>query len=201
MSRNKSTTAHSKAINALSSARKHVRKYRFDLERANVPETQIFVTSEDPNHPQKNAHAALMDYYEEVNQVEYIVMFDDIWSEDITDAAGNELTVTVPKETTVTKTVTEKDVDDMVPNLNDIETKEETLSLERLGYLWGGREITVKAKVDSAYRKAGEQVETVRLWLPPLFIKAAYSQLNNCLSKVGLLAQTSAPIEKDPDPI
>lgn len=202
MSRNESNSAHSQAVQAISGARQHVRKYHFDLERSNVPDDQIFVQSTNPDHPQKNAHAALMDYYSEINQVEYIVMFDDLWQEEFTDAAGNELTVTVPKEETVTKTVNERTgINNMIPDMGEIETREENLSLERLSHKWAGRTITVEATVDSPYRDTEQQVEQVRLWLPPKFIKAAYSQLNDCLSQVGLLAKTKAPIDKDPDPI
>lgn len=199
--RNDSSSAHSKAVQALSDARQHVRKYHFDLERLDVPDDRIFVPGSNPNHAQKSAHAALMDFYAEINQVEYILMFDDLWKEDLTDAAGDDLTVEVPANETVTKTVDEDTIGNMVPDLGDIETKEETVSLESLGYKWAGRSITVQAKVDSPYRQADTNTETVRLWLPPKFIRAAYSQLNDCLSKVGLLAKTSAPIEKDPDPI
>jgi len=202
MSRNESSSAHNHAVQAISDARQHVRKYHFNLERANVPDNQIFVESKDPNHPQKNAHAALMDYYAEINQVEYIVMFDDLWQEEFTDASGDPIKVTVPKADTVTKHVDERTgVENMVPDMGEIETTTEALSLERLGYKWAGRDITVEARVDSPYRDAQSRVETVRLWLPPKFIKAAYHKLNDCLSKVGLLAKTSAPIEKDPDPI
>jgi len=201
MTRNESNSAHNRAVQALSDARQHVRKYHFDLERTNVPEDQIFINSENPNHPQKNAHAALMDYYSEINQVEYISMFNKLWAEELTDAAGNELTVEVPRNTTVTKTVDEGDIQNMIPDMDSIETRTETVSLERLGYKWSGRTITVEATVESPYSDVTRQVEQVRLWLPPKFIKAAYSKINDCLSKVGLLAKTSAPIEKDPDPI
>jgi len=202
MSRNESSSAHNHAVQAISDARQHVRKYHFNLERANVPDDQVFVASDHPDHPQKNAHAALMDYYAEINQVEYIVMFDDIWQEEFTDAAGNTIKVEVPKKDTVTKTVDERTgVDNMIPDMDDIATTTEAVSLERLGYKWAGRNIRVEAKVDSPYRDSDSRVETVRLWLPPKFIKAAYHKLNDCLSKVGLLAKTSAPIEKDPDPI
>lgn len=201
MTRQESNSAHNRAVQAISDARTHVRKYHFDLERANVPDDQIFVRSDSPNHPQKTAHAALMDYYREINQTEYILMFDDLWKEELEDAAGNELTVQVPKATTVEKTVTEGDIDNMIPDLDSIETTAEPVSLERLGYKWAGRTITVEATVDSPYRKTDRQVEQIRLWLPPKFIKAAYDQINDCLSKVGLLAKTSAPIEHDPDPI
>lgn len=201
MTQHESSSAHNRAVQALTDARQHVRQYVFELERASVPDSQIFVQTDHPNHPQKNAHAALMDYYQEINQVEYIVMFDDLWQENLTDAAGNDLAVEVPKNDRVTKTVTEETIGNMIPDMDEIDTKSEPVSLEMLGYRWAGRELTVEAKVDSPYRDADTTVETVRLWLPPKFIKAAYDHLNNCLSKVGLLANTRAPIEKDPDPI
>jgi hypothetical protein len=202
MTRNESGSAHNKAVNALSDARQHVRQYVFELERANVRDNQVFVASSSPKHPQKSAHAALMDYYQEINQVEYILMFDDLWNENLTDAAGNELSVAVPKSAKVTKSVDERTgVDNMTPNMAEIDTKQEPVSLETLGYKWAGRTVTVEATVDSPYRDTDKRVEAVRMWLPPVFIKEAYSQLNDCLSQVGLLANTSAPIEKDPDPI
>jgi len=202
MTRNESSSAHNRAIEALSNARQHARQYVFELERANVPANKIFDQSRSPNTAQKSAHAALMDFWQEVNQVEYIVMFDDLWAEELTDAAGNELEVTVPKNDTVEKVVDESTgIDNMIPDLDRVETKQETVSLERLGYKWAGRTITVTADVESPYRDAEQKTEPVRMWLPPMFIKAAYSQLNDCLSQVGLLANTSAPIEKDPDPI
>lgn len=197
-----SNSAHTKAVQALSDARQHVRKYRFELERANVPDDQIFVASDHPNHPQKNAHSALLDYYEEINQAEYILMVDEMWSDDLTDAAGNEIEVTVPRNDVVTKTVDEKTgVNNMIPNLSETPTKEESVSLETLGYKWAGRTITVKAEVDSPYHNRDTKTEPVRLWMPPKLIKAAYSSLNDALSKIGLLAKTRAPVEHDPDPI
>jgi hypothetical protein len=202
MSQQQSNSAHGKAVQALSDARQHVRKYHFELERANVPEDQIFVQEENPNHPQKSAHAALMDFYQEINQAEYILMFDDIWKGKISDAAGNPITVAVPASDRVTKTVNERTgVDNMVPSFADIDTREETVSLESLAHKWAGRTITVRAEIDSPYHASDTMTKTVRMWLPPKLIKAAYSSLNDCLSKVGLLAKTSAPIEKDPDPI
>jgi len=169
MSRNESSSAHNHAVQAISDARQHVRKYHFNLERANVPDDQVFVASDHPDHPQKNAHAALMDYYAEINQVEYIVMFDDIWKEEFTDAAGNTLEVTVPKNETVEKHVNERTgVENMTPDLDLIETTTEALSLERLSHKWAGRNITVEATVDSPYRDEQSRVEAVRMWLPPL---------------------------------
>jgi len=199
--KNNSNTAHSRAVEAISNARQHVRKYRFDMERANIPDNQIFVNSENPNHPQKNAHAALMDYFEEINQIEYVRMFDDLWAEPLKDAAGNEITVTVPSNNRVRKTVDESTVGNMIPDLSKIETTEETLPMEALAHKWAGRTITVEAKVESPYRDGELQTSTVRLWMPPKVIKASYSRINDALSKVGLLAKTSAPVEHDPAPI
>lgn len=199
--KNNSNTAHSRAIDAIASARQHVRKYRFDLERANVPEEQIFVASDNPNHPQKNAHAALMDYFEEVNQVEYVRMFDELWAEPLKDAGGNPITITVPAEGHVTKTVTEESIGNMIPDMAEIKTREETLPMETLAHKWAGRTITVTAEIDSPYRVGDAVTEEVRLWMPPKIIKAGYSRINDALSKVNLLAKTSAPVEHDPDPI
>lgn len=201
MARQESNSAHNRAVQAISDARQHVRKYHFDLERAEIPMNQIFVASDNPNHPQKTAHAALMDYYSEVNQAEYILMFEELWQENLSDAAGYELQVEVPRENTVTKTVTEGNVSNMIPDLDEVDTRMETVSLETLAHKWAGRTITVEAKVDSPYRDVSKQEEQIRMWLPPKFIKAAYSKINDCLSKVGLLAKTSAPVEHDPDPI
>lgn len=197
-----SNSAHHRAVKSLADARQHVRKYRFDLERANVPDDQIFVSSTRPNHPQKNAHAAVLDYWEEVAQPEYTVMMDKLWTETLTDAAGHEIEVTVPKDDLVTKTLTERTgIENMAPELADIDTKQETVALESLGHKWAGRTITVRATIDSPYHEADEKTQQVRLWMPPKLVKAAYSQLNSCLGKIGLLAKTRAPIENDPDPI
>jgi len=196
-----SNSAHRRAIEALSDARQHVRRYRFEMERASVPEDQIFIAEDHPDHPQKNYHAAVMDYYEEVNQPEYLTMVNDLWQAKLTDPTGDELTVEVPADSRVTKTVTETDIDDMTPSLAAIDTKEEPVSLELLGYRWSGREVLVTAAVDSPYRKAETRTEAVRVWLPPKLLKAVYSQLNACLSKIGLLAKTRAPVEHDPEPI
>lgn len=201
MARQESNSAHNRAVQAISDARQHVRKYLFDLERANIPEDQIFVQSDNPDHPQKLVHAALMDYWGQVNKVEYIMMFDDLWHETLTDAAGHDLEVEVPRYDHVTKTVTEGNIDNMVPDMDTIETKTTTTSLEMLAHKWAGRSITVEARVESPYRDVSAQTEQLRLWMPPKIIKAANAKIDDCLSKVGLLAKTSAPIEKDPDPI
>lgn len=198
MSQNQSSTAHTRAVQAIADARQHVRRYRFELERATVSEDNIFVAVE--NHPQKAAHAALMDYYEEVAQSEYIRLFGDVWQNELTDAAGNEITITVPKKQRVTVELS-RERRSIIPNLNNIETKEETPNLERLRYRWAGRTIEVHAKDNSPYMTESDFTETLRLWMPPKLIKAAYSQLNDALSTVGLLAQTRAPIEHDPEPV
>jgi len=196
-----SNSAHRRAIEALSDARQHVRRYRFEMERAALPADQIFIADEHPDHPQKNYHAAVMDYHEEVNQPEYLTMLNDLWQESLTNPKGETLTVEVPANSHVEKTVTETDIGDMTPSLAGIDTKQEPVSLETLGYRWSGREIVVTARVDSPYRKAETQTQSVRVWLPPKLLKAVYSQLNACLSKIGLLAKTRAPVEHDPDPI
>jgi hypothetical protein len=201
MSNSEGSTAHARAVQAISEARQHVRRYRFELERATVPEDQIFIGSDDPNHPQKNAHAALMDYYEEVAQSEYIRKYGDTWLEELTDAAGNEIEIEVPKKRVVEMTVDEENIDSLVPSLDNLETKVETPNLERLRYRWAGRQVTIKATVDSPYRQEDTITRTRRLWMPPKLMKAAYSQLNDALSQVNLLAQTSAPVDYDPDPI
>lgn len=199
MAKNESNSAHNRAIQALSDARQHVRAYRFELEKANVPDDQVFVQAEQ--HPQKNMHAALLDYYEEVNEPEYILMMEDIWRENLSDERGRDVKVRVPKNNVVEKTVTEGTINNMIPDLEKIETKEETVSLETLGFRWAGRSVTVRANIDSPYRDDAEKVQEVRLWMPPKILRAAYSQLNSALSKIGLLAQTRAPVDHDPEPI
>jgi hypothetical protein len=75
------------------------------------------------------------------------------------------------------------------------------VSLERLAWDWSGRRVDVTVERESPYYNDTGETHSVRLWLPPNAIKAAYDQLNSALSKIGLLAQTTAPVEHDPDPI
>lgn len=201
MSNDTTSTAHGRAVQAIADARQHVRRYRFELERSNVPEDQVFVAVDDPNHPQKNAHAALMDYYEEVAQSDYIRKYGDTWLENLEDASGNEVKIVVPKNDVVEMSIDEGNINSFVPDLDDLETKVETPNLERLRYRWAGRQVTVKGRVNSPYRHTDTITKIRRLWMPPKLMKAAYSQLNDALSEVNLLAQTSAPVDYDPDPI
>jgi len=195
--------AHGRAIQAITEARQNTRRYIYEMERSDdVRENAIFVDRYRENHPQKIAHAALLDYHAEVDQPEYHIHADEEWVADLSDERGHPITITVPKDDVVTKTVTESSgIKNITPSLSDIPTQEETLSLENLGYRWSGRQITVNVLIDSPYRIETESTELLRLWLPPRAVKAAYSQLNTVLSRIGLLAQTKAPIEHDPDPI
>lgn len=197
-----SASAHSAAVRALTDARQSVRAYRFELERAGVPPNQIFVHDPRPDHPQKTAHAAILDYYEEVAQTQYTSRFPDMWQASLQAPGGDKITVDVPSNDVVTKTVDEETgVDNMIPDRGRIETVEEEISLATLGARWSGRSITVKATVDSPYRDADTRVESVRLWLPPKVIKWVYSWLNDCLAKIGLLADTKAPVDYSQDPV
>lgn len=203
MSKNQSTTAHSRAIQALTDARQNTRQYRFYLERAdNIQDDAIFIQNDSDQDPHKLAHAALIDFYEEVNQPEYTIKVENLWQENLKDRAGHDIKIDVPKERVIEKTVTDQTgINNFVPDRSDIETKAETVSLETLGHRWSNRTIKVRVTVDSPYYAAENRTETVKLWLPPKAIREAYSQLNSALSKIGLLAQTSAPIEHDPEPI
>jgi len=197
-------TAHSAAIKALSNARQNTRQYCYLMERSDdVVEDAIFVDQSNSEHPQKLAHAAVIDYHEEVNQPEYTVKMNDLWQENLTGQDGNEITVKVPRQDHVTQTVdTVEDLENIVFDRGELETTEETVSLENLVHRWSGRHLTAEVAVNSPYRESGNAPEEiVRLWLPPKAIKAAYRQLNSALSKIGLLAQTSAPVEHDPEPI
>lgn len=198
-----SRSAHGAAIQALTNARQNTRNYRFLMEKSDrVVEDAIFIDPDDDNHPQKLAHAALIDYHEEVNQPEYTVKMNKLWQKDLAGQGGNPITIEVPREDRVRKVVTDEDINSVLPDRSELETREETISLETLSHKWSGRSLEVEIERDSAYYEVPEpRVETVRLWLPPKAIKAAYRQLNSALSKIGLLAQTSAPVEHDPDPI
>lgn len=203
MSDQQAASAHTAALKAITDARQNTRNYRFLMERSDhVQDDAVFVNPNDDQHPQKLAHAALIDFQQELAQPEYTVMMDDLWRETLTDDAGNKIKISVPKHDTVTKTIdAASNGANVLPERDSIETQEETLSLETLPHKWSGRTVTVKIEFDSPYHADKDKRQTVRLWLPPKAIKAAYSQLNSALSKIGLLANTSAPIERDPDPI
>lgn len=198
-----SSSAHGAAIRALTDARQNTRKYRFLMERSDrVVEDAIFIDPDDQQHPQKLAHASVLDFHEELAQPEYTVMMDDIWSADLEASNGHAIEIEVPRKETVEKTVTGKaEPDSLLPDRDEIATKTETVSLETLAHKWSGRTITVVATWDSPYHNRDETSEEIRVWLPPKAIKAAYSQLNSALSKIGLLANTTVPLERDPDPI
>lgn len=196
-------SAHGAAIKALTDARQNTRNYRFLMEKSDrVVEDAIFIDPDDDNHPQKLAHAALIDFHEEVNQPEYTVKMNDVWQETLSGQDGEEITVEVPREDRVRKVATDDDINSVLPDREGIDTKTEHVSLESLSHRWSGRCITVVVEQDSPYyASSGTREKKVRVWLPPKAIKAAYRQLNSALSKIGLLAQTSAPVEHDPDPI
>lgn len=200
---NQSTTAHSAAISAISDARQNTRKYIYAMERSDrVQWDAIFVDPDEPEHPQKMAHAALMDFHGQVGQSEYIIKVDQLWQDNLEEPNGDSIEVQVPANDPVEITVDDKNgVDNMLPDRDDIETTAETVSLEMLHYRWSGRSVDVHATVDSPYYNADARKETLRLWLPPKAIVAAYDRLNDALSKLNLLAKTEAPIEHDPDPI
>lgn len=204
-SENGGATAHSAAIKALSDARQNTRKYRYLMERSDrVVENAIFADPGDSEHPQKLAHSAVIDYHEEVNQPEYTVKMNDLWQENLTGQNGKDITIEVPEADRVTKTVGHADgLENIVPDRGELDTTEETVSLENLVHRWSGRHLTVEVTVDSPYHESSGDTreEIMRLWLPPKAIKAAYRQLNSALSKIGLLAQTTAPVEHDPEPI
>lgn len=203
MSEQQAASAHSAALKAITDARQNTRNYRFLMEKSDrVQDDAIFVAPGEEKHPQKLAHAALIDFQQELAQPEYTVMMDDVWRETLTDETGDEIQIDVPKQDTIKKAIGSRDdPENVLPERDSIETKTETLSLETLPYKWSGRTITVRIEWDSPYYSDTDRTRTVRLWLPPKAIKAAYSQLNSALSKIGLLANTSAPIERDPDPI
>jgi len=203
MSENQAGSAHSAALQAITKARQNTRNYRFLMEKSDrVQDDAIFVDPDEDQHPQKLAHAALIDFQQELAQPEYTVMMDDIWSATLEDDAGNPIRIEVPEEDTVTKVIgSRENPENVLPSRDSIETTKETVSLETLPHKWSGRTITVQIDWDSPYYADSERTQTVRVWLPPKAIKAAYSQLNSALSKIGLLANTSAPIERDPDPI
>lgn len=203
MSDQQAASAHSAALKAITDARRNTRNYRFLMEKSDrVQDDAIFVDPNEDKHPQKLAHAALIDFQQELAQPEYTVMMNDVWSETLSDDAGKDIEIEVPKNETVTKVIGSRgDPENVLPERRNIETKTESLSLETLSHKWSGRTITVQIEWDSPYYANSDKTRTVRLWLPPKAIKVAYSQLNSALSKIGLLANTSAPIERDPDPI
>lgn len=203
MSNQQGTNAHTAAVKAITNARQNTRNYRFLMEKSDrVQEDAIFVDPRDDNHPQKLAHASLIDFQEELSQPEYTVMMDDIWTATLSGSDGHDIEIEVPKNDTITKVIqAENDQENILPDRNSIETKTETVKLETLAHKWSGRTITVDVERDSPYYPDEGETHTVRLWLPPKAIKAAYSQLNSALSKIGLLANTTAPIEHDPNPI
>lgn len=203
MSDQQSTTAHSAAIQALTDARQNTRKYVFLMERSdNVSEDAVFVDPNVSDHPQKLAHSAVLDFQREVSQPEYTLKMDNIWQENLTDDAGNDIEIEVPEDNaTVRKSVTDGD-SSVLPDRSEIDTRTETVSLESLSHRWSGRSITVIVEKDSPYYPSSDpEASELRVWLPPKAIKPAYDQLNSALSKIGLLAQTSAPVEHDPDPV
>ena len=203
MTNSGSSTAHSIAVNAITNARQNTRQYRFMMEQDDsIDEDAIFVNPNNSDHPQRKAHAALMDYHEEVNQPEYVQKVNEIWQEKLKDEAGHDLTIEVPKHDRIKRTVEDPtDVGKIVPDRDEIETKTESISLEVLGHRWSGRSVMIEVHSDLPYYDTTDQVQQVRLWLPPKVIKAAYSQLNSVLSRISLLAKTDAPVEHDPDPI
>lgn len=197
------TSAHGAAMRALTDARLNTRKYKIMLERSDkVSEDAIFVDPDEQKHPQKLAHASVLDFYEELAQPGYTVMMDKIWSSELEASNGHPIQIEVPRHDTVQKVIEgESESDSLLPDRGELETKTETVSLEQLSHKWSGRTVTVVATWDSPYETRKEHRQTVRLWLPPKAIKAAYSQLNSALEKIGLLANTTAPLERDPDPI
>lgn len=203
MSDQQAASAHSAALKAITDARRNTRNYRFLMEKSDrVQDDAVFVDPSEDNHPQKLAHSAVIDFQQELAQPEYTVMMNDIWSEKLSDDTGDEIEIEVPREESVKKVIgSREDPENVLPERENIETKTETLSLETLSHRWSGRTITVHIEWDSPYYADNDETRTVRLWLPPKAIKVAYSQLNSALSKMGLLADTSAPIERDPDPI
>jgi len=203
MSDGKSRTAHSAAISALTNARQNTRQQVFQMERSDrVSEHAIFVSPDIKDHPQKHAHAAVMDFQMEIGQPEYTVKMNDLWSQNLKRADGSDIEIDVPESgTTVEKTVA-SNRESVLPDRSEINTQTEHVSLETLAHKWSGRNVTVEVMYDSPYHSRSQKDEQeLRVWLPPVVIKAAYRQLNSALSKIGLLAQTSAPVEHDPDPV
>lgn len=198
-----SSTAHSIAINAIANARQNTRQYRFQMENnETVEEGAIFIDPSARDHPQKKAHAALLDYHEEVNQPEYTKKVNDLWQENLKNEAGHDIRIDVPNNDEVTRVVKDPTrTDAVLPTRDELETKTEKISLEMLGRRWSGRSLTVNIVADSPYYDVEKKSVQLRMWLPPKAIKAAYSQLNSVLSRISLLAKTDAPIEYDPDPV
>src|SRR6056297_1184973 len=94
--RNSSSTAHSIAVRSIAEARQNTRKYRLSMEKDDsISEDAIFVNPDDRQHPQKLAHAALIDFHEEVNQPEYTQKTMEIWTENLTDEAGRDIEIQV----------------------------------------------------------------------------------------------------------
>jgi len=201
MARNRSSSgsAHQQAVKSLVEARQNARKHVFELERQDTPPGQIFVNTNHPEHPHKSAHAAIVDYYNEVDHPENTVKVDKKWRETLSDAAGNDIEVTVPRNANVTQTVNEETVGNFIPSMDRIETKTETVKLDTFGHKWSGRSIIVQAKVDSPYRTDDMSEKDVRLWTPPVLIKAVYKQLNACLGKLGLLTNPDTPMANKPE--
>jgi hypothetical protein len=197
------STAHQQAVQAIADARQNTRQHVFLMERSDrVRDDAVFVNPDDPEHPQKAAHASVLDYQREIGQPEYTVRMDDTWTEPLTDKRGDEIEITVPQDDHLTKTIPpDADQTNVLPDLSEVDTTTETVSLERLAWDWSGRRVDVTVERESPYYNDTGETHSVRLWLPPNAIKAAYDQLNSALSKIGLLAQTTAPVEHDPDPI
>lgn len=182
------SVSHSSAIRQIVNSAEKTWQALLQLQAADdINPDGVFV---DPNpqrmHPQKQAHSHLLGYHQLIANKEYTVRAQDMWEQELEDDAGHVYQIEVPKAHTV-----HIDGDDVT--LDDIETREEPLSLETLHWQWGLRYIEVVSELRGSYGDRETTVNRKRIWLPPKGIQLAFEQLEDVRAKIGLGAELGTP--------
>jgi len=182
-------TAHQKSVHQILEAAQATWKAVTKLQaESDINPDGIFIEElrRRQVHPQKQAQAHLLGYHQLIANKTYWINAQDLWQEELANERGEEYTVRVPKDPEIT-------VKGAGIDLENVETQEETLSLEKLSHRWSMRYVTVNKVTSDSWGSDETIVERKRIWLPPKAILYAFEQLEEVRTKIDLGADVQAP--------
>lgn len=139
-------------------------------------------------HPQRPAHGYVLMYAHNVANKAYWPRKKDLFTEPIETPGGDTFKATVPVQQDYEFVTDAYDAGDVVPSIDDLETKEEKITLETLNYKWQNRQVEVRIDLDSPYTSAESVTKRIDLWLPPKAISLAFKQLDELAASLDFLA-------------